>query len=1015
MVPISLKLRNFMSYGEDVPPLDFTAFDLACLSGQNGHGKSALLDAITWSLWGEARKARGRTSPDEDLIRIGARDMEVEFEFEVGGNRYRVIRRYSRRHHRRTSLELQVYSPNDNRWETLTGKTQHETQEKINSILRMDYETFIASSFILQGRADEFTRRPPGERKEILASILGLDHYDQLSDLAREHQKKCADEEQIRMKELEGIDRELEELPTLKRMAEKLGKALEEVNEELQRVKSELNSKKDRLATLEERKRRLEDLKEQARGIANSLNEAIRQYKTWRKQYEDLLSLLSRESEIVSNYLRYQDALRMNNELTEKLNKLMEVKERAQKVEQIIEKTKSELEKELAASRERRKELLREENEAMQWINRRAEIERGYEELQALRQKDEHMEEVRKKDSQLRGVAMEIEVKIDSERQKLEMQLNSVRERYKERELVAGRRSEYEDEIARINKQISQLQEDERQLSALRSRIADCERRLGELSVRRTQLENELKETRAKLNLLVESTEPRCPVCNSPLDEARKGMLKAEFESSLGSIQRELEVTVGEIEEVKGQRSELQSRCEELEERLKDMSALQEQLARARASLEEANRAAEELENLAREIGELERRLKDGDFAAELRDQLGAIEDELRRLGYDEIAHLQVKNAIKEKSVYEVQMEHLKQAEEKLREVRDRLREVEGRISGLEMKLSSGDFAHDERKQLEELRRQIKELGYDKSEHDRVRKLQKDLEGYVGLYQRLMQAKDEKPKLESQLEGLRQSIKNERKRYEDLRAQIERLGKEVEEIPQVRRSVEVLERNLAEIEEKRSKLERERGEIEGRISRCNELRQRRGEIEQDLERIRHERDIYGLLAQIFGKDGIQAVIIGNAIDELEEEANNLLKELTHGKASVAFELQRETKGGAVRETLDIKVSDELGTRPYELFSGGESFRIDFAIRVALAKLLAKRAGTKVRFLVIDEGFGSQDSDGLKQLVEAIYGIRGDFDKILVVTHLEHLKDSFPVRIEVTKDPHIGSRFEIIHA
>jgi len=62
---------------------------------------------------------------------------------------------------------------------------------------------------------------------------------------------------------------------------------------------------------------------------------------------------------------------------------------------------------------------------------------------------------------------------------------------------------------------------------------------------------------------------------------------------------------------------------------------------------------------------------------------------------------------------------------------------------------------------------------------------------------------------------------------------------------------------------------------------------------------------------------------------------------------------------------------------------------------------------------MDEGFGTQDEEGIDNLVQAIQSISEDFDKILVITHLESLKNAFPVRIEVTKLPEIGSRFEII--
>ncbi|MBM3302392.1 MAG: SMC family ATPase, partial [Deltaproteobacteria bacterium] len=140
------------------------------------------------------------------------------------------------------------------------------------------------------------------------------------------------------------------------------------------------------------------------------------------------------------------------------------------------------------------------------------------------------------------------------------------------------------------------------------------------------------------------------------------------------------------------------------------------------------------------------------------------------------------------------------------------------------------------------------------------------------------------------------------------------------------------------------------------------------------------------------------------IPELEDEANALLHRMTEGRMSLHFETQRDTKSGSVMETLDIKISDESGPRSYEMYSGGEAFRINFAIRIALSKLLARRAGAQLQTLIIDEGFGTQDADGRQRLVEAINAIKDDFVRIIVITHIEELKDAFPVRIDVYKTP-----------
>jgi ABC-type lipoprotein export system ATPase subunit len=106
----------------------------------------------------------------------------------------------------------------------------------------------------------------------------------------------------------------------------------------------------------------------------------------------------------------------------------------------------------------------------------------------------------------------------------------------------------------------------------------------------------------------------------------------------------------------------------------------------------------------------------------------------------------------------------------------------------------------------------------------------------------------------------------------------------------------------------------------------------------------------------------------------------------------------------LRETLDISISDGAGVRDYEMYSGGEAFRVNFAVRLALSEVLARRAGARLQTLVIDEGFGSQDEAGRQRLIEAINMVRGDFAKVLVITHIESLKDAFPTRIEVEKGP-----------
>ncbi|MGA1198361.1 MAG: SbcC/MukB-like Walker B domain-containing protein, partial [Candidatus Latescibacterota bacterium] len=225
---------------------------------------------------------------------------------------------------------------------------------------------------------------------------------------------------------------------------------------------------------------------------------------------------------------------------------------------------------------------------------------------------------------------------------------------------------------------------------------------------------------------------------------------------------------------------------------------------------------------------------------------------------------------------------------------------------------------------------------------------------------------------------------------------------------------EKLHPTLRESRQQRDQHIQQRATLQAQIERCETLEADKESIEKEHKATQREIEIHKELVTAFGKDGIQALIIEQAIPEIEEEANRILASLTQNRTQIALESLRDLKKGGTRETLDIKISDELGERSYELYSGGEAFRVDFAIRIALSKLLASRTGTRLRTLVIDEGFGTQDTEGLDHLVEAIQAISEDFEKILVITHVESLKQAFPVRIEVTKYPDQGSRFEVLY-
>ena len=210
MIPIKLSLRNFMCYRDNVPPLSFDGIHTACISGNNGNGKSALIDAMTWALWG-----RARAKSDDDLINQGQTEMEVEFDFAVGQQPYRIIRKHSKPKRRgrsgQTILEFQVATGKG--FKSITGNSITQTQQKIIEVLHMDYPTFVNSALLLQGRADEFTVANPAKRKEVLGNILGLSFYDELEGQAKDLAKQQETEKSQLESTIKEISDELTQKP----------------------------------------------------------------------------------------------------------------------------------------------------------------------------------------------------------------------------------------------------------------------------------------------------------------------------------------------------------------------------------------------------------------------------------------------------------------------------------------------------------------------------------------------------------------------------------------------------------------------------------------------------------------------------------------------------------------------------------------------------------------------------------------------------------------------------------
>lgn len=196
------------------------------------------------------------------------------------------------------------------------------------------------------------------------------------------------------------------------------------------------------------------------------------------------------------------------------------------------------------------------------------------------------------------------------------------------------------------------------------------------------------------------------------------------------------------------------------------------------------------------------------------------------------------------------------------------------------------------------------------------------------------------------------------------------------------------------------------------LQRLTALSSEQAEATTEAAALRSRHTILLALAEAYRQIPLM-ILETMAIPTLEEEANRILSRISRNGMWVRLATQRAVKSrDTLADALDIVVTDTVGERNYEEFSGGEGWEIDLALRIGLAKLQARKAGATIQTMILDEGMGTQSGDRIEALMDALREIQGDFPLLLVITHVEALKDCFSSRIEVSGGPR-DSRAELV--
>lgn len=1041
MIPEQLILKNFLSYREAT--LHFGGLQTACICGANGAGKSSLLEAMAWSIWGKSR-----ASTEDDVIFAGETEATVNFTFRFGHEVYRVIR--TRRLGQTTALEFQMAidegDPDQWAFRSLTERGARATQAAILQRLRLDYDTFVNSAYLRQGRADEFMLKTPADRKDILADLLKLGQYDDLAEQARERSKLLKGEAKQLEESIQSQEQKLADRTSLTQELATVEQQLKALRGDRQKAEARLEQLRSIAVQRQTQQQQLQWIQQQQQTVCQELERLAQEGQRLAQRQAEIDRTLAAQTEIEAGIQQLQQWQREDEILGQKSQQYHQWTTEQNQRQQALDREVNRLENEQRTLHSRLQDLAQQEQELQSILNQRSEVESAATQWQTARHHLNQLEQMQTQAAPLVQRRQQLLQEGDRVRSRLVARLEELQNLQQRAMASVARRPQLIQQWEQIDQRIQALENRKVYQDRVQEKGTERKGFIDRLTGMRVDLENQLAKLTEKMTLLAEqpaiqksqNQEIReisedygaCPLCDQPLDQhhlervqAKQKLEETELRDRLWVLQEQLALTEREIQILRQEYRDLKQELQPLNSLIEERGKLQEQLqtleqeqislaaqeatiAQLTATLDWFDRGGAVPEPLP----ELGRSLPD------LRHELAELDDRLTALNFDDRNLALARAEVDRWRWVELKQHELNQAQRKLEQLQQRRPALLAERDQLQKTLASHLDAAEPTSltaQLALIKKQLTTLNYQPDHHEQVRAKLRSAQGWLARAETLRQCQQEAPQLLDRQRQLAQAQQSQTETQNQLAKQWAEVQSQLTNQPDPSQDLQQLDAQLNDLQRAIESTVAKQAQLSQQQEFLQQLAEQIGRDRQQLQQKHHQQRVYDELTKAFGKNGIQALAIETLLPQLEAEANRILSQLSANQLHINFVTQRLKKTATKRqkatdlasatiETLEIQIADAQGTRPYETYSGGESFRINFAIRLALSRLLAQRSGTALQLLIIDEGFGTQDDAGRDRLVAAINAIAPDFGCILTVTHIPQLKEAFTARIEVQK-------------
>ena len=1013
MNPLSISVRNFLCYGEQPggePYLfNFRDHRLWSICGDNGSGKSAIFDSITYCLYGQHR---GGNSRDDELVHRGAKELLACIEFEHAGREYRVTRtiRLGVRPRKGTptiqrECRLEWLRP-DGEWvDVPETSSARGLEDAVQRILGYGCDTLTASVLLLQGKSDRLIDAGGKERFDILSGIFDLSRYEKLAERARDRAKEARARYQ-------SVARTLEEAPPPDKAVVDAAEIAAVEAEQAAEVKAaEGNEAQRTLAAAAEYWTRVERLRDLRSG-ETVMAEAMREAPT--------ITAEAKEAELLGSTLpRLSNALLAMSNAGKAQTQAAAAREEAAKVNiDAGERAAAKADEVHGAARLKHQQLVKKIADTRSQLDLLAPEVDTAKELERLDgQIKVTSDEVAKLQAMFAGIA-EVRSKVARLRT-LEASRGLIGSYRKAREALVGAQAGAEggDPEAEAQRQRARR----RDLEAAANEAAGAESKsltvLAQAEARLSVMQSTLREREEA------GAEGTCSHCGQAVSPAH---IKKEITAARAAVK----TASGALSKAQ-LASEESKRCRESSDAEVAKAVLAEAEAAERAAI--AQRARQEIEELERSDGFAELPV---DIATLLRAPLADLQGQLaaKLPQHGELRGLeqQLTQFVAAESSATAKSELVSGwtrnvADIVLASSRERLAEMRRREASLLEELRTHQSQEAERRGAEEQAAAAAESAHERLTvlNDRKRELGQQArllderaegfrqeasgtltgvaEQFLPVTQEMIDALQQRlgqldgaierlqllRKAESDLDGLRGQIK-------ELQAHID-VTLEAHRIPAdeaKKAHISALARAEAAKQDART--------IRRNADELRSTREQRLRLQAEGQQLAAERTVWEKVGQLLGRGGIQTALMRSALEDIHQRSNVMLSRISGGQLQLEVNFEQTSRG----EEIFFRCVDAASSEQpldVQFLSGGQRFRC----AVALAAGIGQRASSDgtMPSLIVDEGFGSLDTQGRAEMLDEIREMSEFYERVIVVSHMESFHDQslFPARFELTKE------------